>query len=288
MKKTGAPNSNLTYSYDAFNTAVFIDDMYFKRGDPEPGDMVPAFSLETTDGGPFDSTDLGDQPVFLLFGSRTCPLTTNSGDHLNTLYKRYGDKIRFVFVYTREAHPGQTIAQSKTIEEKQERAIALKAHLNFPFEVATDGIDGALHRALSPKPNSAYLLDPDGTILYRAQWANDIKELDPTLKAAAKGVAMPRRKSSAMIRPMLMAIGYFPEILCEAGDKAKRDIWRAAPPLAILSNLSRLFPFVSAERRGPLATLLLLLVLFLVGWIVMQRVYHCMGTSITGTPVMGH
>ncbi len=48
-------------------------------------------------------------------------------------------------------------------------------------------IDGTLHRALSPKPNSAYVLGKDGTILFRAQWANDTKALAGALEAIAAG-----------------------------------------------------------------------------------------------------
>ncbi len=49
-------------------------------------------------------------------------------------------------------------------------------------------IDGTLHRALSPKPNSAYVLGKDGTILFRAQWANDTKALAGALEAITAGV----------------------------------------------------------------------------------------------------
>ena len=38
-----------------------------------------------------------------------------------------------------------------------------------------------------------------------------------------------------------------------AGPRSRRDMWRAAPPMAILSKLSGLFPFLSREHRGAAA-----------------------------------
>ena len=67
----------------------------------------------------------------------------------------------------------------------------------FDFEVAIGDIDGTLHRAISPKPNSAYLLATDGTILFHAQWANDTKALAAALTAVAAGRPLRRTKSGA-------------------------------------------------------------------------------------------
>jgi len=58
---------------------------------------------------------------------------------------------------------------------------------SFEFEVAVDDLDGTLHRALSPKPNSAYVLGADATILFRAHWANDTKALTEALDAIVAG-----------------------------------------------------------------------------------------------------
>ena len=42
-----------------------------------------------------------------------------------------------------------------------------------------------------------------------------------------------------------------------AGPRALRELWWAAPPLAALSRLSQLFPFLSRERRGVAAVAVL-------------------------------
>jgi hypothetical protein len=75
------------------------------RRRPAPGDRIPVFDLPVLDGGRFSSSDLGGRPVLLAVGSRTCPVTESSGPVLCRLHAEFGDKVRFVLVNTREAHP---------------------------------------------------------------------------------------------------------------------------------------------------------------------------------------
>jgi hypothetical protein len=253
------------YRFDDLNTSMLLDDLRFHRDDPGPGNKVPEFDLPTTDGGRFTSDDLGDRPVLMVFGSRTCPITESSGPHLKNLHHRYGSSIRFVMVNTREAHPGEIITQPKTSTKKYQHAVALRDHHGFDFEVAVDDIEGFLHRAMSPKPNSAYLIDPKGTILYRAHWANDHHSLEPILQQIVETGSLEEGKSRGMLRPMLMAVGHLPGIIDDAGRKTGRDVWRAAPPLAFLARLSQLFPNLDTDRRGGMALLMSVSVILLAG-----------------------
>lgn len=123
----------------------------------------------------------------MVFGSRTCPVTESAAPVLKRLHARFGDSVRFVLVNTREAHPGQTIGQPATAAEKHRHAHHLRHHHAIPFEVAVDDIDGTVHRAFTPKPNSAYLADPGGTILFRAHWANDEAALRRALERTTSG-----------------------------------------------------------------------------------------------------
>ena len=72
------------------------------------------------------------------------------------LHARFGDRIRFVLVNVREAHPGKSTPQPKTIDEKMKHAEQMRDFHRFKFDVAVDDIDGSFHRAMSPKVNSAY------------------------------------------------------------------------------------------------------------------------------------
>ncbi len=210
--------------------------MYFAKDDPGPGDRVPNFDLPTLGGGRFRSADLGETgPALLIFGSYTCPVTDNSAPGLNELHARFGDQVRFVMANVREAHPGEAVPQPKTLEEKTAHAEQLRDLHSFKFEVAVDDIDGTFHRALSPKPNSAYVLGKDGTILFRAQWANDTKALADALETAVAGEFPRPSQAGGILRPMLRLIRNIAPVLDRAGGGAWLDMWRVVPPLAAIA-----------------------------------------------------
>lgn len=256
------------YRFESFRTGLLIDDMWFSSQDPGPGDQVPAFAVDLLDGGTFSDSTLGSRPVLMVFGSRTCPVTESAAPRLGQLHREFGDDVRFVFINTREAHPGDLIPQPSTPAQKRAHAEALRQHHEIAYEVAVDDIDGTVHRRFSPKPNSAYLIRPDGTVAYRAHWANDDAGLRRAITALLGGTEV-RGTSRAMVRPLMRAVGHLPGIVSAGGRKIERDVWRAAPPLAVLARLSRLMPSVPVDRRGPLAaTLLAVVVLTIAAMIV--------------------
>ena len=196
---------------------------------------MPDFDLPTLGEGRFRSTDLGETgPALLIFGSYTCFVTDSAAPGLKELHSRFRDRMRFVMVDVREAHPGQAVPQPKTLDEKMAHAKLLRDLHGFEFEVAVDDADGTLHRALSPKPNSAYVLGKDGTILFRAQWANDTKALAAALETIAVGESPSRSQSGGLVRPMLRLSRNIAPVLDRAGGGAWRDMWLVAPPLATI------------------------------------------------------
>ncbi len=224
------------YRFDHLSLPLVLHDMYFSKGDPGPGDRVPDFDLPTLGGGRFRSADLRETgPALLIFGSYTCPVTDNAAPGLNGLHARFGDSVRFVMVDVREAHPGKEVPQPSSLEEKMAHAEQLRDLHGFKFEVAADDIDGTLHRALSPKPNSAYVLGKDGTILFRAQWANDTNALAAALEAIAAGESPRRSQSGGVVRPILRQLRNVAPVLDRAGGGAWGDMWRAVPPMAAIA-----------------------------------------------------
>ncbi|MCH8830565.1 MAG: hypothetical protein IID45_13395 [Planctomycetes bacterium] len=83
-----------------------------------------------------------------------------------------------------------------------------------------------------------------------AMSANDAKRLRDAVEAVADGRPPHRRQSRALMGPMLKVIGYIDPALETAGPSARRDMWRAAPPMAIMSKLSQVFSFLAPDRRG--------------------------------------
>lgn len=229
-----------------------LNDMIITGRDLGPGDRVPGFDLATTDGVRLTSADIvaRDESLFLIFGSRTCPVTESAAPGLKRLHATYGDRIRFVMVNVREAHPGQKILQPQTIETKRLHALDLKSHLGLPFEVAVDDIDGVFHRALGARPNSAYVVDSYGEIVFRAQWANVTEAIEAALADIAGGSPPRRSEVTGTLRAVARMIGFMGPVHDAAGEGAKRDTWRVMPPLGLMMFLSGLFFFLPRRMRG--------------------------------------
>lgn len=225
------------YRFAHLSLPLVMADMRFAATDPAPGASVPPFDLPIIGGGRFRSTQLGSRPVLMIFGSITCPVTDNAAPRLHELHRQFGDRVRFLMVNVREAHPGRWIPQPQSMETKLSHAATLRDFHGFPFEVASDDIDGSLHRAMSPKPNSAYVLSNEGTILFRAHWANDTEALARALDAAIMARWPSPTESGGILKATLRMVRHIAPVLDRAGAGAWRDMWLVAPPLAFLATL---------------------------------------------------
>jgi len=241
-----------TYRFDHPSMTDIMRDMYIGAGELGPGDSMPEFDLPTTDGGRVASTDLGAEakPILLIFGSRTCPVTESGGEDLRHLYTAFRDRVRFVMVQVREAHPGAAIPQPKTPEQKFRHAVALKEHHRLPFEVAVDDIDGTLHRKLGARPNSAFLISEAGKIVFRAHWANEPEPLRRALNDATAGRTPTPSSVSRTPFAVIKAVGYMSPVLTSAGRGARADTWKVAPLMGAMMMISDLLFFLPAKKRG--------------------------------------
>jgi thiol-disulfide isomerase/thioredoxin len=266
MSSTHDVSNGSAYRIDRPTLPVLLTDMRIPAADPGPGDLAPEFDLPTTDGGRFDRDSLArdGRPVLLVFGSLTCPVTESAGPGLNALHQRYGDAVRFVAVNVREAHPGSDTRQPETPADKLQHALALRRHHGFTFETAVDDVEGTLHRAFGTRPSSAYLLAPDGRIVFRAHWSNVTEALEEALAAVAAGRRPPRATAGGTLTSMLRMTGHADVAFRSAGRGALRDTWRVMPPFAAMIVASRAFGFLPRGRRG-LPALALLVALMAVG-----------------------
>src|SRR3954463_1348665 len=106
------------YNYDTFERSMLQEDMHFPGG-PEPGQPAVAFELPTVDGGGFRLKNyLGQKPVLIESGSITCPMTLGARPGLHRLYEKYKDRLQFVSIYSREAHPGEVYSHHTSDEQK--------------------------------------------------------------------------------------------------------------------------------------------------------------------------
>ena len=91
---------------------------------------------------------------------------------------------------------------------------------------------GDLHRALNPKPNSAFLMNGEGEILFRSLWAADRDALHQAVEAVVAGRAPQKKQSETLMGPVTRAMGQVQEVMTRGGPQAVRDLWRAGFPMA--------------------------------------------------------
>lgn len=181
-------------------------------------------------------------------------MTASAGPVLKRLYEGFGDRVAFVTLYVREAHPGERIPQPETFKEKMQHARMYKERDQIPWPVVVDDLEGALHRALDPQPNAAYLMDADGKVAFRALWSNDVGALRNALEAVvSRSPGVVRERQTTPV-PLLMGMGAMEETFDAAGPTAWQDIWRAAPPMYVLGHLAGWFRPLSPLARGVTAT----------------------------------
>jgi len=261
------------YRYKRFTTSLLFRDLKFRKNAAKPGETFPSFELETTSGIRLDNQSVfGNKPVLFIFGSMTCPMTASSAPSVQELYEEFGEQVDFIMLYVREAHPGENYTQAETIKEKLDHAQALKNFYGIEWTVAADNIDGDLHRALDPKPNSAFLVNSEGIILFRSLWAADYAAIQHALEAVTSGQALQQQQSVKMIGPVSRAMGHVQEVMERGGPQAVKDLWRAGFPMALAGRIAPLFVPLSPNHRGIAAVLTLALAATALLWVLVALI----------------
>src|SRR5215469_5027851 len=161
------------YNYEHF-TRELMDELHRSGfSGPGPGERAPDFKARTLDGETLRLSDyLGKKNVLLVFGSATCPMVAGSIRGINELYDQFrGDGIEFLFVYVREAHPGERIPAHRSMQEKIRAARLLRDEEELEMPVLVDDLRGSIHRKYSRLPNPAFLIDKTGRVAFRSMWA---------------------------------------------------------------------------------------------------------------------
>lgn len=161
------------YNYRSFTREQLRQELDSKRiGGPKPGEKAPDFELPSLDGDRVRLSDYaGEKNVVLTFGSATCPMTAGSIAGLNRLYEQFSDQdVQFLFVYVREAHPGEELPAHRSFEDKLEAAELFREEEEVQIPILVDKQDGKVHRQYGGRPNPTYLIDRSGRVAFRALW----------------------------------------------------------------------------------------------------------------------
>ncbi len=108
------------------------------------------------------------------------------------------EEFRFVFVYVREAHPGERLPHHASIDQKMQHARRFRERWSARRPILVDDLDGPLHRAFGTLPNMTYIVSTTGRVAYRADWtdAHSIEWVLQYLKHESVEKATTRRVAS--------------------------------------------------------------------------------------------
>ena len=158
-------------------------------------------------------------------------MTAGARPGLMKLYRDFGDRVSFVSVYVREAHPGEKYPHHTSDGQKMQHARDWAGQDKIPWIVAVDGVDGAVHQGYGPLPNSVYLINRAGKVAFRALWAGQEGllrgKIDELLRRGASGeesVVLGEREN--LLIPLIHGAAEFDHAVGRGGEKAKADFHR--------------------------------------------------------------
>lgn len=116
---------------------------------------------------------------------------------LRDLYAEYSDRVQFLMIYIREAHPvdgwhigSHDIHDPTTIEERRAVAGQCEEAMQYGIRTYVDEMDDAVMTAYAAHPDRLYLVDVDGRVAYaggRGPFGFDPGELKEAMEGLLAG-----------------------------------------------------------------------------------------------------
>lgn len=91
---------------------------------------------------------------------------------MDELGGRFAASAESIFLYTREAHPGELHGPHESLEDKLASARKLIERFGVRRRVLVDDLSGSVHRAYGTLPNMTYVIRRRGSVHYRATWTD--------------------------------------------------------------------------------------------------------------------
>lgn len=91
-------------------------------------------------------------------------------DAIADKYARRG--VNSIFLYVREAHPGENFQHHTSFEQKREQARVFRDRWSCRRPILVDNLNGTAHEAFGRMPNMVYILGTDHRVLFRADWTD--------------------------------------------------------------------------------------------------------------------
>ena len=92
---------------------------------------------------------------------------------METLADRYASRaVSSVFIYTREAHPGENYRHHISMDDKRRNARAFREHSKIRRRMLLDDLAGTAHHAYGLLPNMTWIIGRGGFIHYKSAWTS--------------------------------------------------------------------------------------------------------------------
>lgn len=151
------------------------------------------------------------RPMVLQVGSVSCPVFRYRRHGMERLVEELGERVDFVVLYTREAHPvgapspyteaewdpwinrvtGVRVGEATSLDERIARATTVRADLKLSPRVLVDPVGDPGWRALGRAPSAAFVLDARGRVVARQVWVDppELRRILHALLAAEEATA---------------------------------------------------------------------------------------------------
>jgi hypothetical protein len=86
------------------------------------------------------------------------------------LHANFGDRLHFVAVLIRQAHPGPSVYPYRSFDEKFRDAYRYRQYKEIPWPVLVDDLEGSVHQVYSCLADPTYVIDTDGRVAFYNMW----------------------------------------------------------------------------------------------------------------------
>lgn len=155
------------YNYDEFSSKTYDLDNFYG---PKVGEKAQDFIVLNTENIKVNLLDFIGEFLVLELGSISCPLFQGRREGMSDLVGQFPG-VSFSVLYIREAHPGDKIPSHQSINEKVLRAKQLQSD-DEKRNIFVDDIKGTAHHAYGGYPNSIFIINKKGCVVFRSDWNN--------------------------------------------------------------------------------------------------------------------
>lgn len=156
-----------TYNYKRYKMSEYELGAFPGR---KAGEIADNFTVHDQDGNEVSLEQFRGKWLVLETGSITCSMYVKNIPGMKKLEAKYPD-VEFLLIYVREAHPGARLGPHENDAQKIEMAEKLREFYNEPRKILVDDVNGTMHKAYGELPNMVYIINPEGQVIYRSDWA---------------------------------------------------------------------------------------------------------------------